>query len=143
MAEVHVRVSFSVRKGNLVYAPPQAQYAADMAGAFGPAPGSIQVTDGGTDVDLSQFTDPGWLHVYNQEPDGGASVSLGIYDPETDRYYPFIKLAPGQHTAFPLDELFRAEHVGTGTGTDLGVNRLRIRAKDAETATVFVGVFER
>jgi hypothetical protein len=70
-------------------------------------------------------------------------VSIGIYDPETNRFYPFPKLAPGQHMAFPLDENFRGEHVGSGTGTDFGVNRLHIRAKDAATANVVVNVFER
>lgn len=141
--EITIRQFISVKSGNLVYPPSQASFQADMTGHFGPAPGATVATYEGTDVDLSAFSDPAWCHLYNQEPDDGASVSYGTYDPETERYYPLGKLEPGWHVLICLDEAFGGEFVGTGTGTDFGVNRLRIKAKDADSANVFVGIFER
>lgn len=142
--EISVRNSITIRSGGLIYLSNQRSYRADMSGSFGPAPAAFLATYDGTDVDLSGFTDPGWCHIINNEASGGVTVSWGIYDPETDRYYPLGKLEPGQDTGlFQLDDLFRGEFVGTGTGTDLGINRLRVKAKDGDSASVFVGVFER
>jgi hypothetical protein len=142
--EITIRQFIRVAKNNLIYNPPQAQFTADMAGEFGQAPGAIVATYDGTDVDLSAFIDPGWVHIYNQEPNGGATASIGIADPETDRYYPLIKLAPGKHVIFELDELAGSEfYPDTGTGTGHGTNSLRVKAKDADTANVVINIFER
>lgn len=142
--EITVRQFVSVRNGNLVYAPPQAQFTIDLTGAFGPAPGALVATYDGVDVDLSAFTSPALMHIYNQEPDGGVTVSWGVHDPEVDRYYPVGMLAPGDHAVVQLDDLFGGEfYPATGTGSATTTNSLRVKAKDAAGANVFVGVFER
>lgn len=142
--EIQVRTFFSLNNGNLKHNPGQYQFKDDATGALGPSPGAFVATYDGTDVDLSQFTDPGWVELWNQEPEGGAEVSWGVYDVENDKYIPVGKLKPGWRYPICLDELFGGEfQPSTGTGTDLINNRLRIKAKDADTANVYVGAFER
>lgn len=149
--EIVVRQFMNIRKGNLVHNPPQREFKATLNEEFGPSPGAIQATYDGTDVDLSVFTDPGWVDIYNQEPtvaNDGVTVSWGVYDPQTNRYYPVGKLEPGQGTGLiHLDDLFGGEfYPSTGTGSLPGYegrNRLRVKAKDGDTANVVVNVFER
>lgn len=144
--EVQIRQQVFIKSGNLDHQPRQREWKADMTGAKGPTPGAITATYDGTDIDLSQLTDPGWIDIYNQEPeDGGITVSWGVYDPETDRYYPVGKIAPGQGTGMlHLDELLQFEFdPATGTGTGNPTNRLRIKAKDGDEANILVQAFER
>lgn len=141
--EVQFRKFLNIRKGNLDYRPPQVSWNMDMTGAKGPTPGAIEAPTDGVDVDLSALTDPGIVHIYNMEASGGSSISWGIHDPETDRYYPVGVLAPGEHDMLVLDEDFQSEHY-PATGTALGpvTNRLYVKGKTA-AANVYVGAFER
>lgn len=143
--EITARVYVRMRKGNFFYNPPQQTYTADLTSdGKGPTPGSITVTYDGTLIDLSELTDPGYLHMVNQEPTEGTTVSWGVYDPQTNRYYPIGVLRPGKPVFFELDELFGSEfYPVTGTGTGISSNSLMIKAKDGDSATVFVGAFER
>jgi hypothetical protein len=145
--EINVRNFIDVKYGNVRYNPPQSQWSADYVAAQGkgPSPGALTATYDGTDVSVAQFTDPGWVHIINQEPAGGVTVSFGIYDPQVRRYYPFGRLDPGQDTGLiQLDDLFGGEfYPATGTGSSLVTNSLRVKAKDHAGANVVVNVFER
>lgn len=145
-SEVQIRQKLTIRKQNLNYDPPQSQVTFDLDGMFGPYPGALIISYDGTSIDLSPFADPAWIDVQNIEPnDGtGVTVSLGVYDPQTHRYYPVFKIRPGARHLGELDELIQSEfNPVTGTGTGIGGNRLMLKAKDGDAANVFVGVFER
>jgi hypothetical protein len=118
--------------------------------AAGGTPGAVLVATLGTDLDFSQLTDPGWHTIKNIEPTGGSEIEIGVYDPETDRYYPFWKIKPGQvwgpelfNDSFQW-ETYPAYPQGTGTGTGTGgaTNRLRLRAK-SHACYALVEAFER
>jgi hypothetical protein len=143
--EVVIRQFMSLNKNNLAHNPRQREFTADLDGEGGPTPGFISATYDGTDVDLSQLAAPGWIDIYNQEPTtDGVTVSWGVYDPETDRYYPVGKLLPGEGTGlFRVDDLLQGEfYPATGSGSSVMTNRLRVKAKDGDVASVVVSAFE-
>lgn len=118
-------------------------FSSDMTGRRGPTPGSIVVQRLGTDVDLSQLTKPGLCVLINQ--DTVNTIEYGILDTETNKFIPWGELGPGRQTEFQFSREFRADYIGTGTGTSAYTNKLRIRHFGAvgTTAQVFVGAFDR
>jgi hypothetical protein len=73
------------------------QFQADVAGTKGPSPGAVTVTTSGTDVDLSELTQPGLVVFSNQ--DATNYVEVGIREPGTSTFYPFLELLPGESYA--------------------------------------------
>lgn len=115
-------------------------FTADMDGNFGPAPGAMVATTEGADVDLSAFTTPGFVFVKND--DDTNYVEVGVFDPETNVFYPFLELGPGEGFPLKLSRNFGEEYAGTGTGTSAPTNTLRVKA-NAAPCNVFIGCFER
>lgn len=107
--------------------PTQGSFQFDVAAAGGPSPGGFTAAVLGTDVDLSALATPGACIIRNYDPSN--YVTVGIRDPETNRFYPFLKVGPGQ--SFPLylaPDIEEEYQTGTGTLSPAGSNRLHIRA---------------
>ncbi len=143
--EVTIRSSLTVRKlsGSTVLLQYQSQpsaYLADMDGTFGPSPGALQVDNDGTDVDLSQFTTPGFCYIQNLSDEG--YIEYGIYDPELDIFYPIGECLPGEGYVFRFSRNILEQYGPTGTGTTAATNRFRVKGVDGATA-VLVAAFER
>lgn len=137
--EAQITAALTIVKGNVQYASRPSAFVASVSGAKGPTPGSFSASIAGTDVDLSNLTSPGLCRIANQ--DDTYSVDVGIYDPETARFYPLIRLLPGEFYVIRLSPNVQEEY-GTGTGT-LGAdtNRMRVKAITA-AAQVSVEAFE-
>lgn len=133
--EVTVTVGLQIRNGNFKFTEGNTTFKDDQSLAAGVGPGLVLVSTEGTDIDMSAIPYPGWCKITNISPtDGGSAISIGLYDPETDRYYPIWEVGPGQVHAGKFDEQFQWEEypasgLGTGTGTGGSGNRLRLRAK--------------
>lgn len=139
--EATLTVSLRIAKGNLIYQSFPQAFTADMTGTKGPTPGAITATTVGTLVDLSQLTQPGLCRLMNL--DASNYVTVGMYDPQTLKFYPLLELLPGE--TFPL-RLSRdlAEEYGTSPGTGTtgqANNRLMVRA-NAASCVVLVEAFE-
>lgn len=137
--EATVRASLAIRTGNLNYQSQPASFQADVAGVKGPTPGALSVSPRGTIVDLSQLTTPGLCRVQNlSESD---YFELGVYDVETDVFYPLLEFLPGESFVMRLSRNLGEEYVGTGTGTTAATNRLMGKANTEECVGV-IDVFE-
>lgn len=138
--EAQVRASLQVRVGNLFYQSNPSAFNADVSTAKGPTPGAVTVTTYGTDISLAELTTPGLCRIMNI--DDTNYVEVGVYDPETDVFYPFIELLPGESYVVRLTRNFGEEYAGTGTGTTSATNRLRAKANTAD-CVVLVECFEK
>lgn len=127
--EATVTITLSIRKANLTGPPERESFRADVAIGKGPSPGAITVTTDGTDVDLSELTEPGLTKFKNL--DDTNFVRVGIHDPDSDLFYPFMKLLPGEAYVVRLADIGQ-EFQGTGTGTGGANNTLRIKADTAD-----------
>lgn len=144
--EISIQLNLMINKnddaGIVYYRSYPTQFNSDMDGALGPTPGAVLVGIYGTDVDLSQLTQPGICRVSNQ--DASNFVSYGPYDPELDKFYPVGEILPGEFYLFRLSRNLGNEYAGTGTGTGTTgaeTNTLRFVA-DTEPVVVLVEAFE-
>lgn len=124
--EISVSVSLQINNGNLQYQSRPTAYQDDQGSARGATPGLTQVSTSGTDIDFSKLTTPGYCWLQNL--DSTNYVTLGVYEPDTDFFYPVIELPPGaKPQLFKLSRFLVRE--STGTGTLVGYNsRLQLRA---------------
>jgi len=111
----------------------------DVNGTKGPTPGALTATPTGVDVDFSQLVSPALTFIKNL--DSTNEVSVGIWDPETGKFYPVMRIKPGQGWPICLDPNLGFEYTGTGTVTGARTNRLRIKSMGAP-ANVSVESFE-
>lgn len=138
--EATIRSSLQIQKGNLDYRSYPTQFQEDVAGSIGPTPGAtLCAVAPGTDIDLSELTNPGLCKIHNI--DSTNFVRVGVYDPESEIFYPFMKIKAGKFYIFQLAPDFGQEFA-TGTGT-VGpeTNKLRIIA-DTAACVVVVEAFE-
>lgn len=141
--EITIRAGMSVRGGNVSY-PFSASYRADMTGRKAPSPGGFDASPSGTDVVLTELTQPHWAWIENVEPAGGSRTEWGIWDPETSRFYPVWELEPGEKFLIPFARALQWEYgTGTGTTSTSPTNTLRVYSKGAAAANVAVYAFER
>lgn len=138
--EAQVRASLQIKKGNLDYRSNPTVFNADVTGTDGPTPGTITCAVApGTDVSLSELSTPGLCVIQNL--DSTNYVTVGVRDPESNLFYPFMELLAGEIYVFRLSRNVE-EEFATGTGTvGPNTNRLRIIANTA-ACNVFVGAFE-
>lgn len=104
----------------------QGQFRADMTGQKGPTPGALAVTalgGGGTQVNFTALTTPGFCWVEHQgRVDGSASQSgdyimMGMYDPVTRKFYPMLEWLPGMRLPLLLSRHLQETFLGPGTGS--------------------------
>ena len=107
-------------------------FTADVDGTKGPTPGAITVSAvSGTDIDLSELTTPGLCRLMNM--DANNPIHVGRYDPDSQRFYPLIKLLPGETYVVRLSDLVEDEWSGTGTGTTSTASTFRAYAENADS----------
>lgn len=139
--EITIRNSLQIQNGNLDYRSRPTSFRANMSGLDGPVPGAVSCAVApGTNIDLSELTTPGMCWVQNLDADN--YVTIGMFDPESDIFYPTLELLPGEFSVFRLSRDIQ-EELGTGTGTvGPGTNRLRCIA-DTAACNVIFHVFEK
>ena len=115
-------------------------YQADVDGTKGPTPGSFQVPTYGTTVSLSQLSTPGLAFIHNQ--DSTNFVELGIRDPNTGVFYPFMELLPGEACVLRFSRNLLEGYTNTGTGTTGQVNQLHAKA-NTSPVQLEVNAFEK
>lgn len=115
-------------------------FQADVDGTIGPLPGSVSVPTTGKIIDLSELTTPGLYEIHNQ--DATNYVEYGIYDPQTDVFYPWGELLPGEKYVGRFSRNLAEEYTGTGTGTTAATNKVMLKAQNA-SCNVYIGVFEK
>ena len=118
-------------------------FTADVDGAAGPSPGSINVGPNGTNVSFAQLTEPGWCEIYNM--DDAQTVQWGLWDPNTTTFYPLGELEPGHGIVYKFSRNFGERHdEGVGTGTPgTGQVMLRFYSGGVDFVVVYIGAFER
>lgn len=143
-SEGRLNVSLSLRKLSgstvLLNYTRSASFTFDVTGTKGPSPGSFSVGIGGKVVDLQELGTPGWCWLTNM--DSTNYVTVGIWDPGTDVYYPMLELLPGKSYPVHLYRHIQEEYTGTGTGTTGPGNFLFMKAVGG-TVTVSVEAFDK
>lgn len=145
-SEKTVRVSLLINKvsedGSTIVQAYQSKpdaYVEDLDNVGGPSPGQILVSVAGTDVDFSELTMPGDCWMMNLDEDN--TVHGGIWEPDTSRFYPLFELRPNKPVLIPLSRYLTEQFEGTGTGTGVANNTLRLKA-DTAACKVRVEAFE-
>ena len=114
-------------------------FTATVAGTKGPVPGALTATVVGVDVDFSELSQPALCQITNM--DATNYVTVGIWDPEINKFYPFDEILPGESYVRRLSRLLGGE-TGTGSGTSgPNTNTMRLRASSG-TVNVIVEAFE-
>lgn len=130
-ATIHTSLQISNSTSGFKYRSYPTGYNDDVTGSKGPTPGAIACSTGGTDVDLSELTTPGWCRIENLDPTN--YITVGIWDGLT--FHEFGEVGPNEFWVIKLSRL-----VGDAVGTDYG--NLRIKA-DTATCNVLVEAFEK
>lgn len=125
-------------------------FSTDLINVKGPCVGTVAVTDDGVDLDLSQLTsfamEPG--EAWFQNLSALYTVDVGIRDPDTGQFYPFMELKPGRGQGVPLSRNLLEQYDVTGTGTGGANNKLHARltdlaAPEGTTVNVECSIFAR
>jgi hypothetical protein len=86
-----------------------------VTGGSGPTPGSLLVpTDPGVEINISEVSIPGYANFINYDEENW--VTVGIYDPATGEFYPFLEIGPGQAPVLKLSRHLGEKYHNTGTG---------------------------
>jgi hypothetical protein len=156
--EAQVRVSLQIKIGETDYRSNPTVFKADVGAIGGPAPGTVKATTSGTQIDFTGGTggggvvgNPSLCHLRNLGPSDGSAavgsdtVDVGIYDPETLKFFPIIELLTGESYIVRLSRNL-SEELGTGTGTGTvgpDTNTLMLKAQGSNELLVAVEAFER
>lgn len=139
--EVTVRVSLQIKKDALYHTSIPTGYSDDMSVAKAPSPGGLTIPVYGKIIPLTEIDTPGYCWMQNLDETN--YVEYGVYDAQTDVFYPFGELLPGGKPQLVyLSRNFREEYVGTGTGTTSEGNHLYMKADTAD-CNVVIYAFER
>ena len=112
-----------------------------MSGQKGPTPGAVTALTTGTIVNLGELVVPGFVRLASLDDDTDNYVEWGIYDPQTNVFYPLGELGAGEVCVFKFSRNLLEEYIGTGTGTTGPTNQFMVKAA-AASADVLVEAFE-
>lgn len=143
--EITIRGSLTVRKVSnsvtLIDERINEAYTDTMDGTKGPTPGYLLIPVGGKVISFVELTTPGWCVIHNCDEEN--YVEWGIYDPQTDLFYPVGEIGPGQSAGpFELSRNLAEEYVSTGTGTSGPTNQFFMKANTADVG-VIIKAFEK
>lgn len=138
-SEATIRSSLQIKADNIQYFSRPTAFKADVAGRAGPTPGLVVATVAGTDVSFALLTNKGLCRIQNLDLNN--SVRVGVWEPDTNKFYPFMRLLPGESYVFRLAPDFGAEYSGTGSAVADSNNTLRVKASNA-ACDVLVEAFE-
>lgn len=137
--EATVRASLLIRSGSLYHQSKPDSFTADVTGVKGPTPGAVDVDEDGTNIDLSQLTQPGLATIQNL--DDALTIILGVYDTDNDLFIPVWELLPGEIYPLRFSRYF-GQMFAAGTGTaDAGNVVLHAKCPEG-TAVLVVNAFE-
>lgn len=111
--EIQVRSSLQIKNGNQFYQSQPTAFVADQGTAGGPTPGMLLVSQLGTAVSLAQLTALGGL-CWMQNLDPTNYVEYGVYDPDTNEFFPLGEILAGECYTLRLSRFLGSEF-GTGT----------------------------
>lgn len=137
--EISVQSSLRVTADNVQWNGRPVSFQADMTGRIGPTPGSVIVPTAGVEISLAQLTQPGMVQFTNQDETN--YVEVGIREPATGYFYPFLELLPGESYVMRFSRNLLEEYQGTGTATSAPTNQLWAKA-NSDSVSLFVGAFE-
>lgn len=162
--ELTINDSISLAFNASVYPIPQTwrpqptAFQADCSTPGGPTPGEILASKMGTNINLSALNQPGWCRIQNlgvsqngtslfgvagQQYTWTNYIEIGIWDSNTQEFYPMHELLPGEFYKGRLSR-FLGSDIGTGSGTAPGGVSKQLRVKAIGTACkVLVEVIER
>jgi len=104
-------------------------------------PGAVRVLTTGTNISFGELTTPGFVRLGNL--DSTNYYEYGIYDANTNRFYPLGEVGPGESYVLKFSRnLLEYYFPGTGTGTSGDTNFFRLRANTAALDAV-VEAFEK
>jgi hypothetical protein len=138
--EATIRVSLQIRIGDRLYQSQPTAFTADVATESAGSPGDVTVTPQGVEVDLSQLDNPSLYIIQNLDDEN--IITVGIWDPQVGRFYPFHDILPGEIYPGRFSRHLREEY-GTGTGTVGGsqTNSLMFRS-DISSCRILLHAFE-
>lgn len=136
--EINVRDSLRIAKGPLIYQSNPTSFTADLSVANGPGPGVITVAVAGTDVDLSNFAQPGI--VWMQNLDDANFITYGTKDIVSGDFSPWGEMLAGEFYKWRFSRYLASILVGGGTGTG-GTTVVHIKA-DTTPCNVRVDCFD-
>lgn len=140
MNEVSIRTSLQINNLKLSYQSRPTGFTGSQATAKGPVPGAITVSTVGTDINLGQLAQPGYVRIANLDPT--STIEYGIMDHVTHTFYPVHEILPGESYVARFSKNMGKEYgtgpgtAGTGTGTTL-----RVRSSP-QPAVVLIEAFE-
>ena len=145
--EARINSSLQIRKTSgtltlLDYASRPSAFQATVTGTKGPSPGAVTAIRTGTVVSFAALTIPGFCRISSLDSDTGNYVEYGIYDPQTDVFYPLGEVGPGESYIIKLSRNLLEEYAGTGTGTTAATNSFMLKAFNA-SADCLVEAFEK
>lgn len=125
----------------MVYQSQPTNFIADMDGdPAGPTPGGLVIPTTGRLIYFTELTTPGICWMMNLDPTN--YVEVGVFDPQTNVFYPMTEILPGECWAMRLSRNFGEEYSGSGTGTTTPENYLRLKANGA-ACEVRIEAFEK
>lgn len=140
-SEIQVRMSLLIRKGNLQFQSQPTQFIANMDGdPKGPSPGAITVPITNKLVYFEHLTTPGVCVLRNV--DATNYVEYGVFDPQTNVFYPLGEILPGESYILRLSRNFGEQYSGSGTGTTTPENYFCLKANGG-SCIVQVEAFEK
>ncbi len=138
--EARITSSLQIVKAPITYLSQPTAFTADVDGTKGPCIGAFTASVYGTIVDFSQLTTPGLYRVQNQ--DDANYVEWGLYDPDSDKFYPKEEVGPGETYVGKFSRNLLERYEGTGTGTSSPTMKIMFKANTANVE-VLLEVFER
>jgi hypothetical protein len=141
------------------YQAKPSSFTADVSMAGGPTPGEVLVALLGTDISLTQLTQPGLCRIMNLGVSStgtslfgtaGAQyswtnyVEVGVYVPSITDFVPLLELLPGESYTVRLSRFVGSSFNGTAAGTATSETGLTFRMRAIGTACkCLIEVFER
>jgi hypothetical protein len=144
--EAQIQISLQINKnddaGIVQHRSYPTQFTTDVNGAVGPTPGAVKVSVYGTGISFSELSVPSLCRLTNQDADN--YVSYGVYDLDTDVFYPLGELLPGEFFLLRLSRKlgWSQSMAGTGTGTVGTQDKQLYLLAHEDTCVVLVEAFE-
>jgi len=132
----------NLKKGNLSYSN-RKSFRFTVTGTLGPLPGGLTIPKTGRIVDFQGFiVEPGACEVANF--DETYSFEVGIYDLQTNVFYPLMEVGPGESYPLTLSRNLLEQYNDTGTATSAPENKLMLKGIGNPTPiNGYLGAFER
>jgi len=139
--EITINCQLRVSKGNLQWPGLGiTTFQPTLYGSIGPIPGAFTVSLGGTDINLSNLNTLGGVgQIINY--DTVNTVTYGIKDGTTQKFYPLHDVLPGESYVFRISQYLHEIYPTSGTGSSVPLDTWHIKAHVAP-CEVFIGVFD-